>query len=64
MNERREIPVHPNSTAARKWRRTSWTTSSPYFAAAFRAEKRGDSETASALRRAAGRRSASTLHCG
>jgi hypothetical protein len=57
------IPVHPNSTAARKWGRTSWTPSRLYAEAAA-AKKRGELERAQGLRRVAARDARTTVHCG
>jgi len=56
--------VHPNSTAARKWNRTTWTPTQALFARASRAKKEGQAQRAEALRRAAGRAAAKSHHCG
>ena len=55
--------MHPNSMAARKWKRTSWRTSSPYVRAA-EARKSGEHERADAIVRGAMRAAATELHCG
>jgi hypothetical protein len=57
------IRVHPNSMAARKWKRTTWTTSRLYAEAAS-AKRRGELERAQGLRQAAARAARTTLHCG
>jgi hypothetical protein len=62
--ERVEVAVHPNSMAARKWKRKSWSTTAAIYAEASRAKKAGDQLRAQALRRAAGRAAATTVHCG
>jgi hypothetical protein len=64
--DRREVPVHPNSMAARKWGRKTWqTTLTPsLWARAAEATKAGELERASAIRAAATRREATQLHCG
>jgi len=60
-----EFRVHPNSMAARKWGRTTWTSSSTtIFARAASARRAGDVARADALRRAGARRAATESYCG
>jgi hypothetical protein len=45
------LPVHPNSTAARKWKRRSWSVN--LWVEAAHAQRAGDGSRARALRRRA-----------
>jgi hypothetical protein len=74
-----DFRVHPNSTAARKWRRTSWTTTTTakewqarqrqpkptrnLWALAATARRAGDGARADALRRAAARAGSTEVYC-
>jgi hypothetical protein len=57
--ERKLGLVHPNSMAARKWKRSTWL-----YAESARARRRGDVELAAAYKRQAARQSATSFHCG